>query len=114
MSTKRPDVLKTPPSSLTCLTLSEMHVAHWQLRAQCRCGVDFRVSLPTWIRTYGPDHIGWGMSPPCPGWLCTDGTLVITARTLRGGSWVNLSAHRPTDLDIQRWKNARPNYLGPR
>lgn len=92
-----------------------MHVAHWEVRAHCnRCKADLRVNLATMIRTLGPDAPGWGLKPKCPGYECTDGALTMMARTIRGGSWVNLSAHKPTPQDLEMWRNKRPAYLGPR
>ena len=40
MGTKHPDVVVAPPSAMTALTLAEMHVRRWELKAVCsRCGI---------------------------------------------------------------------------
>lgn len=115
MSTKAPDVLCRPPSPQTAFTLAEMHVARWELQAGCaRCKTHLRVSLPAMIKTHGPDAVWWGQSPKCPGYACRDGVLTYSARSIRGGSWVSLSAFKPTARDFEIWKNKRPSYLGPR
>lgn len=115
MSTKTPDVLRSPPSPLSALTLAEMHVLRWEVRAQCnRCKTDLRVSLPAMIKTHGPDAVWWGQKPACPGFECRGGILTYTARSIRGGSWVCISAHTPSERDLQTWKNKQVNYRGPR
>lgn len=117
VSTKRPDVLRAPPSDLTALTLAEMLVLNWRLRGVCedgRCGLAVKVSLPTLIRVYGPHKAWWGECTPCPREGC-EGRIVYQAQSIRGGSWKSLRAP-PSDLAVQRWRKARGDYgwQGPR
>lgn len=114
MSTKTPDVLVAPPSPLTALTLAEMHILRWELKAVCnRCGLKLRVSLHAMIRAQGPDALWWGQAPRCPGLECEKGVLTYWARTLRGGSWVSL-AQPPGELALAAYRNRRRGYSGPR
>lgn len=114
MSTKQPDVICAPPSPLTALTLAEVHVRRWELKATCnRCTTKLRVSLPAMIRTHGPDAIWWGQTPRCPGLECERGVLTYSARTLRGGSWVSL-ASPPGQLELRAYERRCPDYRGPR
>jgi hypothetical protein len=47
MGAKHPDNIRMPPSPEQGLTLAEMHVREWVLKASCRrCGVCLQVSLP--------------------------------------------------------------------
>jgi hypothetical protein len=108
-----PDRMTLPPSPVTALTLAEMRVARWELRAACnRCRVTLRVNLDVMIRAYGPDAVWWGRKPRCPGFECDRGVLTYSARAIRGGSWVSMtqppSAHV---LEIWRVKN-RPQGGG--
>jgi hypothetical protein len=58
MGARNPDRIVSPPSTFTALTLAEMHLAGWELRAVCgRCGVQLRASLPALIMVHGPDAI---------------------------------------------------------
>ena len=115
MSTKRPDVIRRPPSPQTAMSLAEMHLAGWQLRAQCsRCGLALRVSLPAMIRVYGPDAIWWGRQPPCPGFECDMGLLTYSARSINGGSWVSMKA-APSATQVALWRDRqRTPYRGER
>lgn len=114
MSTKKPDVLVTPPSAFTAVTLAEMHVLGWQLKAVCnRCDTKLRVSLPAMIRAYGPDAVWWGRRARCPGLDCEDGVLSYAARALRGGSWVGMN-QAPGKLEFAAYGNRRPSYRGER
>jgi hypothetical protein len=114
MSTKSPDVLCPPPSPLTALTLAEMHVRRWELKASCnRCSTRLRVSLPAMIRTHGPDAVWWGQRPRCPGLECEDGVLTYAARALPGGTWVAM-AQPPSPLARSAYDGRRAGYLGPR
>ena len=103
-----------PPSAMTALTLAEMHVRRWELKAACgRCGIKLRVSLPAMIRTYGPDAVWWGRKPPCPGLECDRGTLTYAARALPGGSWVSMG-DPPGELAAAAYRNRQRSYPGPR
>lgn len=114
MSTKQPDVLCAPPSPLVALTLAEMHIRRWELKATChRCPTKLRVSLPAMIRTHGPDAVWWGKAPRCPGLDCRDGVLTYAARALRGGTWVSMAA-APGRLELTAYQNRHPAYPGPR
>lgn len=114
MGTKRPDVVLAPPSAMTALTLAEMHVRRWELKAVCsRCGIKLRVSLPAMIRTYGPDAIWWGRKPACPGLECDGGALTYAARALRGGSWVSM-AQAPGEVAMAAYSKRQRTYPGPR
>lgn len=114
MSTKKPDVLVAPPSPLTALTLAEMHVRRWEVKATChRCGIKLRVSLPSMIRTFGPDAVWWGQTPRCPGLECEDGVLHYAARSVRGGSWVAM-IRPPGELEQAAYRNRQRAYPGAR
>ncbi|MCR5879535.1 hypothetical protein [Phenylobacterium sp. J367] len=114
MSTKRPDVLVQPPSPLTALTLAEMHVRRWTLKATCnRCALKLRASLPALIRTHGPDAVWWGRAPRCPGFECGGGVLTYAAQALRGGSWVAMN-QAPGQLAMAAYRSRNPTYAGPR
>jgi hypothetical protein len=114
MSTKRPDVIRKPPSSQEALTLAEMHVAGWQLRAGCpRCSTAYKVNVGSLIKAYGPDTIWWGVHPACPKWDCA-GKLTYMARSIGGGSWTSLGAAPPA-REVQLWKDkASRRFLEPR
>ncbi|MBL8772218.1 MAG: hypothetical protein JNK30_12625 [Phenylobacterium sp.] len=114
MSTKSPDVLAAPPNPLVAITLAEMHVRRWELKAVCnRCSTKLRVSLPAMIRTHGPDAIWWGQTPRCPGLECQGGVLRYAARALRGGSWVSLDAP-PSELALTAYRTRCRAYREPR
>jgi len=114
MSTKTPDVLVAAPSPLTALTLAEMHVRRWEVKATCnRCGIKLRANLPSMIRTFGPDAVWWGQTPRCPGLECEHGVLHYAARPVRGGSWV-LMAQPPGELQLTAYRNRQRAYPGPR
>jgi hypothetical protein len=107
MGAPNPDRLISPPSPLTALTLAEIHVAGWALRASCnRCRTQLRVSLPAAIRAQGPDAIPWGMRPPCPGFDCEGGVLTYSARAVPSGSWIAMSAP-PGPGVVAAWKAKR-------
>lgn len=117
MSTKRPDVIRQPPSDLVALTLAEMLVLNWQLRGVCdshRCNLAVKVSLTTLIRVYGPHKAWWGERTSCPREGC-EGHIVYWAQSIRGGSWKSM-ADPPTEVAVRRWKNARGDFgwQGPR
>ena len=117
VSTKRPDVLRQPPSDMVALTLAEMLVLNWTLRGVCdhgRCGLAVKVSLPTLIRVYGPHKVWWGECTSCPREGC-EGRIAYAAQSIRGGTWKSLKAP-PSELAVQRWKNARGDFgwQGPR
>jgi hypothetical protein len=114
MGAKKPDVLVAPPSPLSALTLAEMHVRRWELKATCnRCGIKLRVSLPSMIRTFGPDAVWWGQTPRCPGLECEDGVLHYAARALRGGSWVAMT-QPPGELELTAHRNRQLRSPEPR
>lgn len=114
MSTKNPDVLVAPPNAMTALTLAEMHVRRWELKATCgRCGIKLRVSLPTMIRTYGPDAVWWGQTSACPGLECDGGRLAYAARAVRGGSWISLT-QPPGEVAMTAYRKRQRTYPGPR
>lgn len=114
MSTKSPDVVMAPPSPLTALTLAEMHVRRWEMKATCnRCGIKLRANLPSMIRTFGPDAVWWGQTPRCPGLECESGVLRYAARSLRGGSWIAMS-QAPGELELTAYRNRQRAYPGPR
>jgi hypothetical protein len=114
MSTKKPDVLVAPPSPMTALTLAEMHVRRWEVKATCgHCGIKLRANLPSMIRTYGPDAVWWGQTPRCPGLECEGGVLHYAARALRGGSWVSM-AQPPGDLARAAYRSRQRAYPEPR
>lgn len=115
MSTKKPDVLVSPPSPLVCMTLGEMHQARWTMVARCRkCGLGMKTNLAALIRLHGPDTMWWGHETACPGLECADGRLSYTVQSIRGGSWVSMS-QKPAEQYIQAWKAKRGKvYLGPR
>ncbi len=114
MGTKNPDVVVAPPSAMTALTLAEMHVRGWEVKAACsRCGIKLRISLPAMIRTHGPDAVWWGRKARCPGLECQDGTLTYAARALRGGSWVSLTP-APGELALAARQKRQRVYPGPR
>jgi len=114
MGTKAPDVLVAPPNAMTALTLAEMHVRGWELKATCnRCSTRLRVSLPAMIRTQGPDAIWWGQHPRCPGLECETGVPTYSARALRGGSWVATTS-APSAIDLAAHQKRTAAYKGPR
>lgn len=115
MSTKKPDVLISPPSPMTAMSLAEMHIQKWEMIAQCgRCGLAIHASLVTMIKVYGPDTIWWGMHPPCPGVKCDGGKLTYSVRSIRGGSWVVMN-EKPREQYVKAWKDRRGwMYPGPR
>lgn len=107
LSTKRPDVLRAPPRPEEALTLAEMHVAGWRLVACCnRCSLKLRANLPAMIRTFGPDKVWWGETPPCPNADCDMGSLVYSAQSIGGGSWVSLKPRAPATL-VSLWGENR-------
>jgi hypothetical protein len=114
MGARNPDRIVSPPSTFTALTLAEMHLAGWELRAVCgRCGVQLRASLPALIMVHGPDAIWWGRKPACPGWECT-GVLTYSARATPSGSWVAMT-REPDQRTIEAWKaKRRSGDRGPR
>jgi hypothetical protein len=105
----------SPPSPATALTLAEMHVLGWELRASCnRCRAHLRVSLPALIRAQGPDAILWGKRPPCPGFECLAGVLTYSARAIPSGSWV-VMAQEPSPAVVEAWRaKRRITDRGPR
>lgn len=100
---------------MTALTLAEMHLAGWEVRASCnRCKVQLRADLKSMIRVYGPDAIWWGRKPKCPGFECATGELSYSARAIPSGSWVSMT--NPPDqrtVDLWKAKHRDPNR-GPR
>lgn len=75
MGTKQTDVLMAPPSPLAALTLAEMHVRRWELKATCdRCATKLRVSLPAMIWTHGPTPSSGAGSRAAPGWNVRPGS----------------------------------------
>ena len=111
MSTKRPDVIRKPPSPEEALTLAEIHVAGWIVRANCtRCGLAVRVSMGVMVATYGPDAVLWGRQPRCPRWDPCDGRMTYSAASIKGGSWRSLRSPAPQRcLDL--WKAKRAQWL---
>jgi hypothetical protein len=115
MGTRNPDRIANPPGPLAALTLAEIHVAGWEVRAACRrCGLQLRVSLPALIRAHGPDAILWGRRPPCPGLECREGRLTYSARAIPSGSWVSM-AQAPSPTIVSAWRARRQvTDRGPR
>lgn len=115
MGHTNPDVLVNPPSPLRAMTLAEMHLAGWEVRASCnRCKVQLRVDLPSMIRVFGPDAIWWGRKPKCPGFECSGGVLSYSARAIPSGSWVGMGTV-PSPQTVSMWKNRRRSVdRGPR
>lgn len=96
-----------PPNPMTALTLAEMHLAGWEVRAKCnRCKVELRADLKAMIRVYGPDAIWWGRKPKCPGFDCAAGELVYSARAIPSGSWVLLT-RAPDPRTVETWRARR-------
>jgi hypothetical protein len=114
MGSKSPDRLRNPPSPEQALTLAEIHLQGWTLRASCsKCGVDLRVNVGSLIRIYGPDKVWWGARPACPVWDCP-GQLTYSARALNGGTWRSMRESAPERL-VTAWKTRREaRDLGPR
>jgi len=115
VGTKKPDVLISPPSPLTCLTLGEMHQARWRMVARCRkCGLAMKTNLAALIRLHGPDTMWWGHKTACPGVECRDGVLTYSCQSINGGSWVSMS-QKPNDQYVAAWKAKRGQFHpGPR
>lgn len=115
VSTKRPDVIRTPPCPEKGLTLAHMHLQGWAMMGSCRrCSLRLRVSIPALIRVHGPDAIWWGRSARCPGWEC-DGQLVYSARSINGGTFTNVTAAAVRKEQLDAWKASRDQVdLGPR
>lgn len=115
MGAKNPDRLVDPPSPLRAMTLAEMHVARWELRATCdKCKVHLKVSLPAMIKTHGPDAIWWGQNPKCPGYECATGRLTYHARAIPSGSWVSMR-QAPSEGSLELWRTSyRIRDRGPR
>lgn len=115
MSTKKPDVLRSPPDPMTCLTLGEMHQARWTMVAKCRtCGLAMKTNLAALIRLHGPDTMWWGHQTACPGLECSGGVLNYSVQSIRGGSWVRMD-QKPAEQYIASWKAKRGQfYPGPR
>jgi len=107
MGARNPDRIAAPPSPMAALTLAEIHIVGWELRASCnRCRTSLRVSLPALIRAQGPDAILWGRRPPCPGFECTGGVLTYSARAIPSGSWVSM-AQEPSSALVEAWRAKR-------
>lgn len=115
MGTKNPDVVRPPPAPETALTLAEMHLAGWELKATCpKCRLSLRADLRSMIRVYGPDAIWWGKRPKCPGWECETGELIYSARSLASGSWKSMRSPPPQRL-VDLWlARQRRGDRGPR
>jgi hypothetical protein len=115
MGARNPDRIVQPPSPMQAMTLAEMHVLGWELRAHCqRCGLSLRANVAALIKASGPDAIWWGVSPPCPGFDCRDGKLVYGARATPSGSWSSMARPPDTRL-VEAWKaKRRPRDQGPR
>lgn len=115
MGATNPDRLVSPPSPLTALTLAEIHLQGWELRASCnRCRTQLRVSVPALIRVQGPDVILWGKKPPCPGFECNSGVLTYSARAIPSGSWVAMTTP-PGQHMLSTWTaKRRQTDRGPR
>mgnify|MGYP005751037663 CR=1 FL=1 len=106
MGAKNPDRVQHPPGPEQAMTLAEMHVAGWVLKASCsRCGVALRANVGAMIKTWGPDTIWWGRTPPCPVWGCS-GRLVYAARAISGGSWRSMREPAPVRL-VEIWEAKR-------
>lgn len=97
MGTKRPDVIRRPPSPGEALTLGEMKAAGWHVREVCPdCKTMLWVDLDVLVRAYGPDVLFWGRSAACRAWFWGDydrcpGRVHFQARSIRAGSWVELA-----------------------
>lgn len=100
---------------MKAMTLAEMHLAGWEVRAACnRCKVQLRADLKSMIRVYGPDEIWWGKRPKCPGFECDSGVLPYSARAIRSGSWVAMTT-APSKREIDLWSaHRRTRDRGPR
>jgi len=100
---------------MLALTLAEMHVQQWEVRASCnRCRTQLRVNLPAMIRAQGPDAILWGKRTACPGFKCSDGALTYSARAIPSGSWVTM-VQEPSPAMVEAWRaKRRVTDRGPR
>lgn len=115
MGSRNPDRIAAPPNSFTALTLAEIHVAGWEVRAACnRCRTQLRVNIPALIRAQGPDAILWGKRPSCPGFDCAGGKLTYSARAIPSGSWVAMT-QQPSRQALSAWTaKRRVHDKGPR
>jgi len=115
MGAKNPDRIAAPPSPMLAVTLAEMHVQGWELRAACnRCRTQLRVNLSALVRAQGPDAILWGKRPPCPGFECNGGALTYSARAMPSGSWVTM-VQEPSPAVVEAWRRKRRTAdRGPR
>lgn len=70
------------------MTLAEMHLANWEMRARCnRCSTKLRADLHSIIRVYGPDAIWWGRKPDVArGVECTKVIDLTRERTMAQSS----------------------------
>lgn len=117
MSTKRPDVLVSPPCDMAALTLAEILVKKWRLQGKCDargCNLVLKVNVASLIAVYGAHKCWWGVTTICPREGC-DGHISYTAQAIAGGSKVSMAAG-PSEIAVQRWKNERGDFgwKGPR
>jgi hypothetical protein len=106
MGSINPDRLSPPPGPELALTLAEMHVARWELRATCRrCSTVLRADVGVMIKAWGPDTVWWGRSPRCPVWECP-GRLTYAARSVSGGTWRSMAEPAPARL-VEIWTAKR-------
>lgn len=115
MGHRNRDRIAAPPSPLSALSLAEIHIAGWEVRASCnRCRTSLRVSLPALMRAQGPDVILWGKHSPCPGFECSGGALTYFARAIPSGSWASM-AQEPSPNIVSAWRAKRRTHdTGPR
>lgn len=110
MGGPNPDTLAGPMIPMAALTLSEMAVRKWKLRARCpKCGLAVRVSVDALIRCHGAYAEWWGRHPPCPtvhdgGFFC-EGKLTYYAQGAVRAAWVPLVVHDAGE--VARIKAAR-------
>lgn len=98
MGRKRPDVVRWPPSPLQGVTAADMARQGWQVRASCPvCGVSLHVDVGALAKVMPAGFILWGVRPRCRSWIewgdgrCR-GRVRLTARSIQGGTWTDVSA----------------------
>lgn len=97
MGTKKPDVVRMPPSPVAALTVGEIRAVGWQVRAICAsCRIALWIDLDQLGRLAGDDAILWGRSGRCRVWRWGDqerctGRVTFQARSIGGGTWVALA-----------------------
>jgi hypothetical protein len=98
-----PNDMAGPMNPLYALTLADMAMRRWKIRAGCpKCRMVVRVSLDALIRCHGAYAELWNRHPPCPrvhdgGFPC-DGRLTYMAQGARGARWVALTVREEAEL----------------